>query len=82
MNLVSFQTAAPATAIKAADLDANFAKLKPMQPAGSPRQYSLTESPVGWSMKIFPDFPTGSGKMHVLGIQGGQLRWIPTQECE
>lgn len=70
----------PANAIPAAALDANFAKLKPLRQDGNSRQYLLTETPEGWSLRIFPDFPSGGG-LHVLGVEGGALRWVPTNAC-
>jgi hypothetical protein len=65
--------------IPARDLDRNFAMLKPLKQDGNSRQYLLTETPEGWSIKIFPDFPGGG--LHVLGFQAGNLVWVPTEAC-
>lgn len=81
MQLATFSDKVPAAAISARDLDANFFRLRPLQSDGTNRQYLLTETPEGWSIKIFPDFPPNSGKLHVLGFQEGFLRWVPTTEC-
>lgn len=81
MELFKFQNEVGSATLPAAALDANFAKLKPLQQTGYPRQYALTETPQGWSITIFPAFPQTSGALHVLGIQNGQMRWVPTEEC-
>jgi hypothetical protein len=87
MELVKFQSqlggkdpAASPFKIAARDLDGNFAKLKPLQADGDARQYLLTETPEGWSLKIFPQFPTGG--LHILGVENGSLRWVPTTGCD
>jgi hypothetical protein len=79
MQLYEFQGAAPATAIAAKLLDSNFRRLRPINNSGSARHYLLTESPDGWSMKIFPDWPNGG--THVLGFANGSMQWIPTTGC-
>ncbi len=66
--------------IPAKDLDRNFAMLQPLKSDGNARQYLLTETPEGWSLKIFPDFPSGSG-LFVLGFDSGGLRWVETESC-
>jgi hypothetical protein len=87
MELISFTaklggkdaTAAPYR-IPARDLDRNFQMLKPLKQDGNARQYLLTETPEGWSIKIFPDFPSGDG-LFVLGCQQGTLTWVTTESC-
>jgi hypothetical protein len=81
MELFKFASEAGSTSIKADALDFNFSKLRPLNNTGYPRHYALTETPEGWSMTIFPAFPQGTGALHVLGIQNGQLRWVPTEAC-
>lgn len=82
MNLATFTDKAGSTSINAADLDANFQKLRPLLQGGpGQRQYSVNTSPVGWSLDIFPPFPP-SGALHVLGYKDGYLTWVPTQECQ
>lgn len=81
MDLFKFVEDIGSPTINARALDENFARLKPLIQAGSPRQYAVTETPQGWQLTIFPAFPQGSGALHVLGIQGGQLRWVPTESC-
>lgn len=87
MELIKFASmvggkdpAAPPFRIPARDLDNNFAKLKPLQSDGNTRHYLLTETPEGWTMKIFPDFPSGTG-LFVLGFEAGGMRWVETQSC-
>lgn len=82
MKLATFSDKRGATTIKAADLDANFSKLKPLTVFGnSQKQYSLTETPAGWSLMIFPPFPT-DGAMYVLSIKDGMMQWTSTQSCD
>ena len=66
-------TAAPYR-IPARDLDRNFSMLKPLKADGNARQYLLTETPEGWAIKIFPDFPSGAGPFF-LAISNGRLYW-------
>lgn len=66
-------TAAPYR-IPARDLDRNFSMLKPLKADGNARQYLLTETPEGWAIKIFPDFPSGPGPF-LLGFSNGKLYW-------
>lgn len=80
--LTTFANKVPSATISARDLDANFRRLRPLRSDGVARQYLLTETSDGWSMKIFPEFPANSGKLHVLGFQSGIMRWVPTAECE
>lgn len=65
---------APPFRIPAQELDNNFSKLKPLRLDGNTRQYLLTETPEGWSIKIFPDFPGGVGPFF-LAFSGGSLYW-------
>lgn len=81
MELVKFTNmlggsdpASPPFRIPARDLDRNFAMLKPLRTDGNARQYLLTETPEGWSIKIFPDFPSGEGPFF-LAFANGRLYW-------
>ena len=60
--------------IPAKELDGNFARLQPLKQDGNLRQYLLTETPEGWSIKVFPDFPSGSGPFF-LAFANGTLYW-------
>lgn len=60
--------------LKASDLDRNFAMLKPLKSDGNARQYLLTETPEGWAIKIFPDFPSGAGPFF-LAFSATGLYW-------
>jgi hypothetical protein len=80
MTLNSFVEETGATSISAKSLDENFAKLKPLAQDGVPRQYALTETANGWSLTIFPPFPS-TGDLHVLGIQNGIMQWVATEAC-
>lgn len=64
----------PPFRIPAKDLDKNFAMLKPLKTDGNSRQYLLTETPEGWTIKIFPDFPSGDGPFF-LAFAKGRLYW-------
>lgn len=62
MELVKFSNqlggkdpAGPPFRIPARDLDANFAKLKPLAQDGNKREYAINETPEGWFLKLFPD---------------------------
>lgn len=86
MSLVSFQAKAASkdgrSAISAKDLDDNFARVSPLAGQdGSAPQYSVTQTPQGWRLDIFPPFPSGPGPF-VLGFNGQGLVWIPTEGCE
>ena len=81
MNLHKFSEDAGAATISAKALDFNFKKLSPLATGGYPRHYAMSFTEDGWSMTIFPQFPQASGALHVLGIQNGQLRWVPTTQC-
>ena len=81
MELVKFSNmlggsdpASPPFRIPARDLDRNFSMLKPLRTDGNARQYLLTETPEGWSIKIFPDFPSGEGPFF-LAFANGRLYW-------
>jgi hypothetical protein len=74
-------TSGPPFRIPAKLLDANFSMLRPLAQDGDSRQYVLNETPEGWSIKIFPNFPSGS-ELNVLGVRGGKLEWVPTEECD
>jgi hypothetical protein len=74
MQLRTFADKAPATTINAADLDANFRKLRPIATGGEPRHYYINETPDGWSIRVLPQFPGGPGPF-LLGFAGGKLYW-------
>jgi hypothetical protein len=74
MDLKTFADKAPANSINARDLDANFRRLRPLPQDGAPRHYYLNETPDGWSIRVLPNFPNGTGP-HFLAIAGGQLYW-------
>lgn len=81
MELVKFtdklngkDPSAPPFRIPARDLDKNFAMLKPLKLDGNSRQYLLTETPEGWMLKIFPEFPSGTGPFF-LAISNGRMFW-------
>lgn len=81
MELYSFVQNSPAASISAEQLDKNFRRLRPLRADGtSAKQYLLTESPNGWALQIFPNFPN-NGALHVLGFQSGRLLWVSTSEC-
>lgn len=74
MQLRTFADKAPATTINAADLDANFRKLRPIESGGATRHYYINETPDGWSIRVLPEFPSGTGPFF-LGLAGGKLYW-------
>lgn len=78
MNLVRFSEKVgtkAALTISAKDLDDNFSRLKPIQQSGNARHYLLTETPDGWSMRIFPEFPSGT-ETYFLAFDGAGLYWV------
>lgn len=74
MQLKTFADKAPATTINAADLDANFRKLRPLGTDGEPRHYYINETPDGWSIRVLPEFPSGNGPFF-LAMAGGKMYW-------
>jgi hypothetical protein len=102
MQLAKFSTqlagkdpAGPPYRIPARDLDANFAKLRPLPSDGNNRQYAIEETPEGWRLRLFPDgnepivvqqgvvIPTApTSGTYVLGSVNGTLQWIATESCE
>ena len=74
MQLQTFSDKAPANSINAKDLDANFRRLRPIPQDGSPRHYSLNETPDGWSIRVLPNFPSSSDPCF-LAIANGTLYW-------
>lgn len=81
MTLIQFSDSVGATQIKAADLDANFARVRPAATDGTGRQYAITDTGLGWQMTIFPEgvlpsYPTVSGA-HNLQVNSRSLAWIP-----
>ena len=101
MELAKFGTklggkdpAAPPYRIPARDLDANFAKLRPLASDGNNRQYAIDETPDGWFLRLFPEAsnnvsatvsilaePPASGT-YVLGSVNGVVQWLATEACE
>lgn len=57
MELIKFANKAGAKAIPAADLDANFTALRPLQQGGGgvDKAYSVIETPQGWKLELFPN---------------------------
>lgn len=78
--LHKFTSKRGAKTISAQMLDDNFAQLQPLQPSGNAKHYSLSQSPQGWSMRIFPEAPL-DGKLYVLALSNGQMVWYPTKDC-
>lgn len=78
-NLLAGTSASgPPYRIPAAILDNNFARLQPLQGDGV-KNYSITETPNGWSLELFPERPpTGT---YVLGCINGQITWLTTEAC-
>lgn len=74
MTLKTFSDKAPALTINAKDLDDNFRRLRPRPTDGNPRHYILDETPDGWSIRVLPNFPNGTGPFF-LGLINGQLFW-------
>jgi len=64
----------PPYAIPAKMLDDNFAACQPIQQDGNSRQYSVTQTPHGWQLRIFPPFPSGEGPSFLVFVNG-QLAW-------
>lgn len=80
MRLHKFADKKGSKAIQADHLDHNFSRLKPLLQDGAALGYSVTETPEGWALNIFPPLPVGSGPW-VLGFNGSQLIWLQTQAC-
>lgn len=77
MSLIKFEQQVGSTAIRANDLDRNFARLQP-QPNGT---YGINQTANGWSLDIFPTFPAKSTQALALTYVSGGLQWrqtIPT----
>lgn len=74
MQLRTFADKAPAATINAADLDANFRRLRPLAADGDLRHYYINETPDGWSIRVLPPFPAGGGPFF-LGFANGKLYW-------
>jgi hypothetical protein len=82
MQLHKFADKKGAPTLSADHLDENFARLRPLLQDGTEVGYSVTETPGGWSLSIFPPLPDGAGGPFVLGFSGGRLVWLPTEECD
>jgi hypothetical protein len=83
MELYKFQSQAgtsDAYAIRARQLDENFARVQPKNNG----TYGIDESPQGWALNIFPAFPASAEETHYLtyGDDGEGLQWsiIPSEE--
>lgn len=91
MELHRFANDRGDTRISADRLDDNFARLKPLPQDGAGRQYSITETPNGWLLRLFPEAnndalsilssPPSNGT-YVLGSVDGVIRWLTTESCE
>jgi hypothetical protein len=73
-------SSAPPRSIKAKDLDENYQKVTVVPPSKSPPTYTVEYKKEGTVLKILPDFPSGS-ELHVLGVRGGKLEWVETEDC-
>lgn len=81
MQLYQFQAqvgGSDAYAIRARQLDENFARLQP-QTDGT---YSINEGPNGWTLKIFPEYPQTIQGAGVLSFVNGGLQWVKAQELK
>jgi hypothetical protein len=81
MQLHKFTDKKGAASINADHLDENFARLRPLLQDGTTVGYSVSESPQGWSLTIFPPLPDGAGGPFILGLAGGRLVWLATENC-
>jgi len=85
MELVRFANQKGARAIRADDLDSNFARLQPISNDGPARTYAINATPNGWTLtlypeilrEIFPELPinTGSDIYLLASVDNGYL-WI------
>lgn len=74
MELYKFQSQVggkDAYAIRARQLDENFARLQPQ----SNGTYGINETANGWSLEIFPALPSLSRRLLCLVYVGGALQW-------
>jgi hypothetical protein len=68
----------PPRSISAKDLDGNFKAVTVIAPKDN--SYTVDMSDQGTTLNIFPATP-GSGTF-VLGMVGGKIKWIQTQDCD
>jgi hypothetical protein len=70
---------APPRSIKADDLDGNFTKTTVIELPGAAKQYTCQYTKDGTQLLIFPTIPQIG--THVLGVKGGKLLWLATEDC-
>ena len=70
--MVKFSQIAPAAAIKAADLDANFREVGPATNQDS-RQCRFLRTPDGWKLQVFPGLPNETA---LLTSSGDTPFWL------
>jgi len=71
----------PPYRISAGKLDRNFSKCYPKDWDGPRKPYTIKRDEDGFLIQ-FPFWPPPGGGTFVLGARGGQLVWLPTEECE
>ena len=85
MELVRFTNQKGARAIRADDLDSNFARLQPISKDGPARTYAINATPNGWTLtlypeimrEIFPELPTNAGAdIYLLASVNNGYIWI------
>ena len=74
--MTKFTQLAPASSIKAADLDQNFREVGPSENQDL-RQVRLFRGQDGWKMEVFPEFPV---EMALLSTSGDQPFWLSVGE--
>lgn len=74
--MTKFAQLAPASSIKAADLDQNFREVGPSENQDL-RQVRLFRGQDGWKMEVFPEFPV---EMALLSTSGDQPFWLSVGE--
>lgn len=78
-GLVLFKNKAPAKAIAASELDANFKRCMPIAQDGNAAQYKVGYTPSGWYLEIFPGYPP-SDEAYALTSSGGSMQWTPQSQ--
>jgi len=85
MELVRFANQKGARAIRADDLDSNFARLQPISNDGPARTYAINATPNGWTLtlypeimkEIFPELPTNAGEdIYLLASVNNGYIWV------
>lgn len=72
---------APPRTIRARDLDENFRKVTVIDSEALPPDYRVKPTKDGIILTdILPERPAGNS-LHVLGVQGGVLKWVATEDC-